>query len=95
MSPIFVIVWLIFGIASGMIAQAKGLPFGYYFLWGLLFGPIGLIVSLCVKPARRASGAPPAPQMGVPGRYLDPYDQRYVRYWDGMGWTQQLHPLQS
>lgn len=86
-----VIVWLVCGIAAGMIGQSKGHSFGYYFLWGVLFGPIGLIVALAVKPARPTVKGP-QPIMGLPGWLIDPYDTRYVRYWDGTRWTNEVQP---
>jgi hypothetical protein len=92
-TPVIVILWLVCGIASGMIAQAKDAPFGYYFLWGVLFGPIGIIASLLAKPGAKKRVPPAAPAMGAPGWYVDPIDQRFVRYWDGMGWTDHLQQI--
>lgn len=36
-------------LAGGFIYQSKNRPFGKGFLWGLLLGFIGVIVTLCKK----------------------------------------------
>ena len=41
------IFWVVCGIAGGMIYQSKNRPFVKGFLWGLLLGFIGVIVTLC------------------------------------------------
>ena len=41
------ILWVVCGIAGGMIYQSKNRPFIKGFLWGLLLGFIGVIVTLC------------------------------------------------
>jgi TctA family transporter len=45
-----IILWVVFGIAGGMIYQSKNRPFVRGFLWGLIFGVIGIIVTLVKKP---------------------------------------------
>lgn len=40
------ILWVVCGIAGGMIYQSKNRPFVRGFLWGFLFSIIGLIVTL-------------------------------------------------
>jgi hypothetical protein len=44
---ILLILWLVFGIASAMIAKDKNRSFGDFFVLGVLLGPIGLIIALC------------------------------------------------
>ena len=41
------IIWLLCAIGGGLIYQSKNRPFGKGFLWGLLLGIIGVIVTLC------------------------------------------------
>ena len=41
------IFWVVCGVAGGMIYQSKNRPFVKGFLWGLLLGFIGVIVTLC------------------------------------------------
>lgn len=91
-APVLLVV-LVCGLAAGFIGQGKNLSFGGYFAWGLLFGPIGVIVALCARGKPAALAAPQGPIMGQPGWLIDPRDSRYVRYWDGMSWTEHLHPI--
>ena len=44
------VLWVVCGIAGGMIYQSKNRPFIKGFLWGLLLGIIGLIVTIA-KPS--------------------------------------------
>lgn len=46
------ILWLVCGIASGMIYQHKNRPFAKGFLWGLLLGIIGVLVTLIKTPLK-------------------------------------------
>ena len=41
-----IILWVVCGIAGGMIYQSKNRPFVRGFLWGFLFSISGLIVTL-------------------------------------------------
>ena len=41
------VLWVVCGIAGGMIYQSKNRPFVKGFLWGLLLGLVGVIVTLC------------------------------------------------
>lgn len=41
------IFWVVCGIAGGMIYKSKKRPFVKGFLWGLLLGLVGVIVTLC------------------------------------------------
>jgi hypothetical protein len=47
----YVVIWLIFGFLSGIIASNKNLSFGSYFVVGVLLGPIGLVIALVSKPS--------------------------------------------
>ena len=47
------ILWIVCGIAGGMIYQSKNRPFVKGFLWGSLFSIIGLIVTVCKKPLNK------------------------------------------
>jgi len=47
MLDIWWIIWLLCAIGAGFIYQSKNRPFGRGFLWGLLLGIIGVIVTLC------------------------------------------------
>ena len=40
------VLWIVCAIAGGMIYQSKNRPFINGFLWGLLLGVIGLIVTI-------------------------------------------------
>lgn len=77
-------VWLLFAIATGMIGQSKGHGFGGYFVLGLLFGVLGLLIALCAKPRAQTVVAPA-------GWLFDPYrpGTAWMRYWDGTKWTDQ------
>lgn len=44
------ILWIVCGIAGGMIYQSKNRPFIKGFLWGFLLSIIGLIVTIIKKP---------------------------------------------
>lgn len=80
MTPLIVILWLAFGLCSGMVSQAKGRSFGSSFLWGVLLGPLGLLIALCERPAPRAPTAVMWPQ---PGFY---WCNGATRYWNGWSW---------
>lgn len=41
------VLWIVCAIAGGMIYQSKNRPFVKGFLWGLLLGVVGVIVTLC------------------------------------------------
>lgn len=41
------VLWVVCGIAGGMIYQSKNRHFIKGFLWGLLLGFVGVIVTLC------------------------------------------------
>lgn len=80
---LIIILWVLCGIASGMIASNKGLSFGAYFVLGLVLGVIGVIIALASKgtPAARR-------QVTAPGWYPCPYTNGVIRYHDGYQWTQ-------
>ena len=40
------VLWIVCAIAGGMIYQSKNRPFIKGFLWGLLLGIVGLIVTI-------------------------------------------------
>lgn len=44
------VLWVVFAIIGGVIYQGKNRPFINGFLWGLIFGVIGIIVTLVKKP---------------------------------------------
>ena len=44
------VLWVVCGIAGGAIYQSKNRPFIKGFLWGLLLGVVGLIVTIA-KPS--------------------------------------------
>ena len=46
--------WVVCAIAGGMIYQSKNRPFINGFLWGLLLGVVGLIVTIA-KPSLKES----------------------------------------
>ena len=43
------ILWIVCGIAGGMIYQGKNRPFIKGFLWGFLLSIIGLIITIIKK----------------------------------------------
>lgn len=43
---VFIVLWLIFGLVSALIASKKGRSGGLWFIFGLLFGPFAVIFSL-------------------------------------------------
>lgn len=45
----YLIIWLIFGIASAIVASNKGRSGCGWFLLGAMLGPLGLILSLVVS----------------------------------------------
>jgi len=45
---LLLILWLVCGIASGFLAQSKGLSFGEGLVLGILLGFIGLIIEACL-----------------------------------------------
>lgn len=51
----FVLVWLLFGVVSGVVATNKGRSGCGWFALGVLLGPFGLILALVVpkNPPRR------------------------------------------
>ena len=46
---------IVFAIIGGFIYQGKNRPFINGFLWGLIFGVIGIIVTLVKKPLVKES----------------------------------------
>lgn len=42
------VLWIMCGIAGGMVYKSNNRPFIKGFLWGLLLGFIGVIVTLCM-----------------------------------------------
>lgn len=48
-----VIVWLLFGVASGIVASNKGRSGCGFFALGILFGPFGLLFALIASSDRR------------------------------------------
>lgn len=44
----FVVIWLLFGVVSAVIASSKGRSGCGWFLLGILLGPFGLILALVV-----------------------------------------------
>lgn len=80
--------WLLCGIASGMIATHKGLSFIGFFFIGLLLGVIGLIIAAVVRgPASAPARAAHVP-VAAAGWYPDPQNPAAMRYHDGYQWTQ-------
>lgn len=49
------LLWTAFAFIGGLIYQGKNRPFINGFLWGLLFGVIGIIVTLVKKPLEKGS----------------------------------------
>lgn len=49
----FLLVWLLFGIASAVVASNKGKEGCAWFILGCLLGPFGLILALVSKPDQR------------------------------------------
>jgi hypothetical protein len=76
---IAVVVCVVCAIASGSIAQRKGLNAGGFFLAGLLLGFIGLLLAVAAQPRH------------APGWYTDPSQQAPLRWWDGHAWSEQTH----
>lgn len=50
----FLLIWLLFGIASALIASAKGRSGCGWFLLGVLIGPFGLIVIVLPSATQKA-----------------------------------------
>lgn len=55
------IILLLFGIVGGLITQSKKRSFVSGLLWGILLGPIGLIVTACLS-IKQESLVPPTPE---------------------------------
>lgn len=51
---IYVIIWVVCGIAAGALYQGKGGSAVAGFLMGLIFGPLGILIVLVVKPNKGA-----------------------------------------
>lgn len=50
------IIWLLIcGVIGGFIYQSKNRPFQNGFLWGLLLGVLGVIITICKNSYRRNS----------------------------------------
>jgi ribosomal protein L40E len=62
-----VLAWLLFGIASGIVAMKKGRSGCGWFFLGVLLGPIGLILAFASRsrkePAEAAAPEPSAPPL--------------------------------
>ena len=50
----FIIVWLLFGVISAVVATNKGRSGRGWFALGVLLGPFGFILALVVSPNRPA-----------------------------------------
>lgn len=48
-----IVIWLLFGIVSAVVASGRGGNGCLYFGLGVLLGPFGLILAFVVKPPRR------------------------------------------
>lgn len=48
----FVVIWLLFGMVSAVVATNKGRSGCGWFVLGVLLGPFGLILALVVSPNR-------------------------------------------
>lgn len=46
---VFLIIWFFFGICSAMIASGKGRSSGAWFVLGLIFGPVALLLAMIVS----------------------------------------------
>lgn len=78
-----IVIAVLCGWVSAVIAGSKGLPSGGYFLAGLFLGIIGIIIAAVAQPARVA-----VPQVAAPpGWYPDPSGGPWIRWWDGVQWT--------
>jgi hypothetical protein len=51
---IFVMAWLVCAIVGGAIASARGANGFAGFMWGLLFGPLGVLVAFALQPQKVA-----------------------------------------
>jgi hypothetical protein len=45
----FLLIWVLFGVASAIVASNKGRNGCGWFIMGVLFGPFGLIIALVVS----------------------------------------------
>ena len=77
------VLWGLQGGIACAISQAKNQSGRDGFLMGVLLGPIGIIIALCLPklPAPAQVVLPPA------GWYPDPADPSGRRWWDGARWS--------
>jgi hypothetical protein len=51
------LIWVLFGVASAIVASNKGRNGFGWFLMGILFGPFGLIIALVVSDKNKETAA--------------------------------------
>ena len=51
----FVIIWILFGIVTAVVASNKGRNGWGWFFIGVLLGPFGLILALVISPVRQTN----------------------------------------
>lgn len=57
----YLVIWLLFGIASMMVANSKGRSGCGWFLLGVLLGPFGLLFAFIAPSLKKAPVDPEAP----------------------------------
>ena len=77
-----ILIWGAFALLSSIIGASKGRG-GEGFALGLLLGLIGVIITLCLKPATPT----PTAATTTAGWWPDPHGRHQHRYWDGTRWT--------
>ncbi|NVP58065.1 zinc ribbon domain-containing protein [Mycoplana rhizolycopersici] len=65
---IFLIIWILFGVAAGVVASSKGRSGFGWFLLGCIFGVFALIIVACLSSLKRERvvAATPTPQLAQP-----------------------------
>ena len=79
------IIWGASAVLAAMIGASKGRG-GEGILLGILLGVIGVLITLCLKPAV-TTPAPTAAATTRAGWWPDPLGRHQHRYWDGNQWT--------
>lgn len=49
----YIVLWGIFGVIAGAISNGRGNGFGGGCLWGLILGPIGILIALLYAPSAK------------------------------------------
>jgi hypothetical protein len=85
---VLVVIWLAFGLVAGMIGAGRKIGLGGGFFFGVLLGPLGVLIA-AMSPGPSVLDRVEA-RPSEAGWHPDPLGRFDSRWYDGKAWTQHV-----